>query len=246
MKFSADSQIEFDENIIMSAIRAVEQAVTEDVPREMRERHLETNNYIPFIRGDYINQNLRKFAEAEGGELIAFKRFSWKGRLLLDRTNKLSYSITSQANLQQIPKKHRIRPHFLQTLLNKENRDLEGRYQQMAMYEMDQFDSDTYDYNFEDIVGGAFDPSEGYRHCVIAYQAVRDELIDIKLVLLDAMFNVVEEHSLNHLRKPDFSQLTYSNPVESAATQEHNRATRELTKLKTGIKPGLWEDEKEG
>ena len=67
MKFSADSQIEFDEKIIMSAIRAIEQAVTEDVPRELRERHLETNNYIPFIRGDYINQNLRKFAEAEGG-----------------------------------------------------------------------------------------------------------------------------------------------------------------------------------
>lgn len=245
MKFSANSHIEYDINIIMSAIRAVEKAITEDIPREQKERHLETNNYIAFIRGDYINQNLKDFALVEGGELLAFKRYGWKGRLLIDRENKLSYSITSQSNLQQIPRKHRTRPHFLQTLLNKENGDLEGRYQQMAMYDMDQFDSDTYDYDFEDIVGGAFDPSEGYRHCVIAYQSVRDELIDIKLVLLDGMFNIVEEHSLNHLRKPDFSQLTYSTPAQDTAVQEHNRATRGLTSLKPGIKPGLWEEEEE-
>lgn len=246
MRFSADSHFEYDINIIICAIRAVEKAVTEDVPRELKERHLETQNYLAFIRGDYINQNLRDFVEAEGGELLPFKRYGWKGRLLLDRVNKLTYNITSQSNLQQIPKKHRIKPHFLQTLLNKENGDLQGRYQQMTMYDMDQFDSDTYDYDFEDIVGGAFDPSEGYRHCVIAYKSVRDELIDIKLVLLDGMFNIVEEYSLNHLRKPDFSQLTYDAPVEETAVQEHNRATRGLTSLKPGIKPGLWEEEKKG
>lgn len=246
MRFSEDSQIECDANIIMSAIRAVEKAVTEDIPRELKERHLETNNYISFLRGDFINQNLRDFVVVEGGQLLPIKRYGWKGRLLVDRENKLTYSITSQSNLQQIPRKHRTKPHFLQTLLYIENGDLESRYQQMTMYDMDLFDPDTYGNDFTDIVGGAFDPSDGYRHCVIAYQSVRSELTDIKLFLLNSSFNVVEEYSLNHLRKPDFSQLTYSTPTEEATVQEHNRATRGLTSLKPGIKLGLWEEEKKG
>lgn len=246
MRFSEDSVIELDLNIIMGAIRAVEKTVTEDIPHERDDRRLETDNYLAFIRGDYINQNLRRMCTIEDGELLPFKRYGWKGRLLFDREHKLTYSITSQSNLQQIPRKHRTKPHFLQTLLYMENGGLEGKYQQMSMFPMDRFDADTYDSDFEDIVGGSFDASDGYRHCVITYQSKRDELVDIKLVLLDKMFNVVEEHSLNHLRKPDFSLLTSSTFTKDTAVQEHNKATRSLTRLKPGIKPGLWKEEKEG
>ena len=70
MKFSEDSVIELDLNIIMGAIRAVEKTVTEDIPHERDDRRLETDNYLAFIRGDYINQNLRRMCTIEDGELL--------------------------------------------------------------------------------------------------------------------------------------------------------------------------------
>lgn len=100
--------------------------------------------------------------------------------------------------------------------------------------------------DFEDIVGDTLESFDGYHHCVIAYQSKHDELVDVKLILLDQWFNVVEEHSLNHLRKPDFSQLTSEVYAAESSQSEHNKATRNLTKLKPGVKPGLWEEEKKG
>lgn len=246
MKFTADSIIDFDINVIMKAIRAIEKAVSEDIPRQISENPLETNNYLAFIRGDYINSNLRELTVSGVGELLPFQRFGWRGRLLVDRLNRITYSITTQANLNQIPRKHRQKPHFLQTLLAVENRDLEGIGRQMTLYDIDQFDFDTYHADFDDIVNGFFDASEGYRHCVIVYQAQYDEVTNIKFVLLDSQFAVVEEYSLNNLRHPDFSLLTTSVSIEETAERDaHSNATRGLAKLKKGIKPGLRDIEKE-
>lgn len=246
MKLSDSSIIDIDLGLITSIISAVEQAVTDDIPRERKERHLETDNYLAFLRGDYINQNLRDKAGVVGGTLLPFKRYGWKGRLLIDPEHKLTFSVTSQSNLQQIPRKHRAKPHFLQTLLYEENGKLNGKFQQTSFFQMDGFDDDTYNADFEDIVGDTLESFDGYHHCVIAYQSKHDELVDVKLILLDQWFNVVEEHSLNHLRKPDFSQLTSEVYAAESSQSEHNKATRNLTKLKPGIKPGLWEEEKKG
>lgn len=242
MKFATDSIIDFDINIIMHAIHAIEKAVSEDIPRQITENLLETNNYLAFIRGDFINSNLRELTASGYGELLPFHRFGWQGRLLIDRLNRLTYSITTQANLNQIPRKHRQKPHFLQTLLAVENGDLKGCGRQLTLYDMDPFEQDTYHADFNDIVNGFFGCFDGYRHCVITYQARQDEITDINLVLLDSQFAVVEEYSLNEFRRPDFSQLTISVSSDDAVEREtHNVATKSLTKLKKGIKPVLKE-----
>lgn len=77
----------------------------------------ETNNAVGHLRGDYINDNLRKYVIANGIELIPFKRSSWQGRIIVDRNNKITYSITTQNTLNSIPKKERARPHYLQSIL---------------------------------------------------------------------------------------------------------------------------------
>lgn len=242
MKFTTDSIIDFDIDVIMNAIHAIEKAVSEDVPRQITENQLETNNYLAFIRGDFINSNLRELTASGCGELLPFQRFGWRGRLLVDRLSRLTYSITTHANLNQIPRKRRQKPHFLQTLLAVENGDLEGFGRQLTLYDMDPFEQDTYHADYNDIVNGFFDCSEGYRHCVITYQAQRDEVTDINLVLLDSKFAIVEEYSLNEFRRPDFSQLTISVSSNDTVEREtHNVATKNLTNLKKGIKPGLME-----
>ena len=246
MKLSiAGSNYEISDSLLNAIVRSIDKAVSEDVPAQLRAMPLETNNYIAFIRGDFINQNLRALAIEEGSLLHAFHRFGWSGRILISQESKLTISITTQNNLSIIPRRTRQRPHFMQSMLHGMNGDLHGRYEQYQLFDIDPFEPEDYAKDFEDIINGAFDLEEGYRHCVIAYRAQNSELLDVKLVVLDPQFNTVIEESLNEYMKPDFARLTDPAPAEEASREEHNAATHRLTSLKPGVKPALREGEKE-
>ena len=246
MKFSvAGKSYEISDDLLSAIVRAIDKAISEDVPNQLRTMPLETNNYIAFIRGDFINQNLRALAAEEGSLLHAFRRFGWSGRILVSHESKLTISITTQNNLSLIPRRIRRRPHFLQSILHCTNGDLRGRYEQTRLFETDPFEPEDYARDFEEIINGAFDPEEGYRHCVVAYRAYGNELLDIKLVVLDPCFNTVIEENLNEYMKPDFARLTDPVPVEETAREEHNAATHRLTSLKPGVKSTLREGEKQ-
>lgn len=217
-------------------VQAIEKAIGEDIPRQLRENHLETNNYVALMRGDFINDNLRNYALEEGVELLPFQRFGWKGRLIVDRKNRITLSVTTQNNLCAIPRKQRSRPHYTMSLLKMQNGELEGACVQETLYPMDPFPDEVLEADYQDIVAGVLEPDEGYLHYFVAYEADRDELVDIKLVLMDPYFNVVEERSLNHLIKPDFTRLTDSPAAEATAEQVHTEATRKLSKLKPGLR----------
>lgn len=243
--FIAGDNYEISDDLLSAIVRAIDKAVSEDVPNQLRTMPLETNNYIAFIRGDFINQNLRALAFDEGSLLHAFRRFGWSGRILISHESKLTISITTQTNLSLIPRRTRRRPHFLQSILHGANGDLRGRYEQTRLFDTDPFKPEDYARDFEDIINGAFEPKEGYRHCVVAYRAYGNELLDIKFVVLDPWFNTVIEESLNEYMKPDFARLTDPAPVEATARDEHNAATHRLTSLKPGVKPALREGEKQ-
>ena len=96
------NHVEFDLDMI---VRAIEKAIGEDVPNQLREHHLETNNYIGLMRGDFINENLRNFALADGYELIPIQRYGWRGRLLVKAdypqyrdSGELTYDPTQEAS----------------------------------------------------------------------------------------------------------------------------------------------------
>ena len=65
-------------------VYAINKAISDDVPHEIRENHLETNNRHIFAPGDYINENLRKHVVKDEVELLAFNRNGWEGRILID------------------------------------------------------------------------------------------------------------------------------------------------------------------
>lgn len=237
MKFNAGcyGDIEINMDIVISAIRAIEKAVTEDVPNELKENHLETNNRIGGLRGDWINQNLRDFTVNAGGILHPFVRYGWRGRMIVDQENKISYSIATRANLKQIPRKVRRTPHFLQTVLMQENCELRGRYEQTTLFDMDQFDPSVYEQDYDSIFYGAIDPNEGYKHCVISYEAAHDDVLSTSLLLLDPHFNIVNELNLDEFCKPDFSKLTADDVHNDYNTADHNKAVHNLTKLKHSL-----------
>jgi hypothetical protein len=237
-----------DEMMVRRTVRAIQKAIEEDVPDFCRENHMETMNSVRYVRGDKINDNLRNHVVSEDTILISFKRYSWDGRMLIDQKNCITYTITTQQNLAAIPKKkNRSCPHFLQSILAIENSDLHGRYEQMALFPMEQFEDDVLKEDYKKIVSGVLSLDSGYHHYVVAYAFEKNELLDVKMLLLDKGFNTVSEISLNEFIKPDFAKLTAEQSENSEQAIKPAKAAKDLVAIKTGIRPDLieFEDEKQ-
>lgn len=242
------TQFPGDEMMIRYTVRAIQKAIEEDVPEFCRENRMETMNSVRYVRGDKINDNLRNHVVSEDIVLISFKRYSWDGRMLVDQKKRITCTITTQQNLAAIPKKkNRSCPHFLQSILAIENGDLHGRYEQLELFPMEQFEDDVLEEDYKKIVSGVLCPDSGYRHYVIAYTFEKNELLDVNMVLLDRVFNTVNEISLNDFIKPDFAKLTAEQTENSEQETKPVKTAKDLVVIKAGIRPELieFEDEKQ-
>lgn len=240
------TEFPINETLLNKIVHSINQAVSIDCPRYLHEHHKETNNAIIHLRGDYINENLRKYAVYDGVELIPFSRSFWQGRILVDRINKNTYSITTPNTLSRIPKKKdRTRPHFLQSILAVENKGLECQYTQPSFFSLEMFDDETLESDYNNIFSTLINPNEGYLHYVISYVTKHYELLDIKLEVLDTNFNVVYEKSLNEYIKPDYAKLTETNIDNDEPVNSSSQNARSILSIKPGIRPHLKEIEED-
>ena len=240
MSFSVEHEFVVDLETVVRAITAA----FEEADQRRIEEDLETNNWMLLGRSDYINSKLRQIAIVDGVELIPFARYVWQGRILLDRRHKASIIIMTESTLKDLVRRDRSRPHYAETLQHILNADLPAKYEQTSLFSDDRFDEQTYIDDFKTIVKELFDPKEGYRNYFITYSTERSRVINVSLKVFNSEFQLVEEVSLNEFLKPNFAALT--SPVETVGPQnedEHVEATRNLSKLKVGIKPVLHEEE---
>lgn len=243
-RFENNPEIQFDIDLIARIVHAINKAVTVNIPQQLHDQHLETNNYIAHMRGDWINENLRRSVVTDGVDLVCFRRTSWRGRLLADHRSKTSYSITTMENLRRIPKKHRSRPHFLQSILSVENAGYVGQFSQISFLP-DVFSPEEYECDYSEIFAGMLNSDSGYHHCVIAYSAEADEITDIRLEFLDPNFYVVDELSLTEYIRPDFAKLTESS-WQIDAVKATPESSKSLPQLKAAVVAKLREIEKQG
>ncbi len=225
------------EDFLRKVVYAVEKAIRDDIPHYLRENHYETNNALPHLRGDYINENLRRHVVGNGIELVPFKRYSWAGRIIIDRVNHLTYTITTFNTLVNIPKKKgRIKPHFLQSILYAENASCEAKIKQTKFdFGITQFESDELEQDYANISQGLININENYRHYVIAYQSEGNEINEIILRLLDKDFDTVDEASLMEYIKPDFARLTDMEFVEEEVEMSKEPDSENLVNIKAEV-----------
>ena len=236
------SQIKRNDPLLRRIVRAIDKAIADDVPRIRQEMLLETDNYLRFIRTDCIHNNLKALATSEDVQIIPFKRYSWKGRMLVDHANHITYSITTRQNLNAIPKKKdRRAPHFLMSMIAVENGDLKGQYEQLSLFPMSQFDDVIYKEDYNSIINGALDPSAGYRHYVITYEFTGETLLEVDVVFLDKNFNIIDTESIREYIKPDFARLTGSTTTPEDLPKRTSSIKSSLS-LKPGLKPQLYEE----
>lgn len=232
------------EKLIQRLVYAVNTAITQDAPQYMRDNHLETNNRRVFVTPDCINENLRRFVVNDDVELIPFHRCAWEGRIIVDKKNKITYTISSYTSLKNIISKNRTRPHYLMSLLYAENSNYKGGHKQITLWDLDpdykqqDFDSVLLNEDYDRITQGNISRTEGYKHFVVAYTAKNQVLIRIDLLFLDAEFKEIDHVNLNKYIIPDYDQISTVLDQEERRKLETGCEEKPIrVKLKLGIKP---------
>lgn len=243
---SRSESIKDNQMLNRKIVYAINKAITQDAPQDMRENRLETNNRNIFAKGDYINDNLRKHVVKDDIDLIAFKRYGWEGRILIDRGNRVTYTISTHQTLEKVIKKRRNRPHYLMTLLHVENGDCEGAPKQMNLgdicpdFNTGAFDTEVLEEDYDKIMQGSISRTDGYKHYIVAYTAEHHAIMKIELLLLDKDFVIVDKLDLIEYVTPDFASLTESQYEETEELEETEQEVKPpLLKLRSAVKPAL-------
>lgn len=233
-------------------VYSINKAIVQDVPFDIREHHLETNNRNIFATGDHINENLRRYVVKDGIELLPFKRSAWEGRIIIDKSNKVTYSVSTRRTLDAVIKNHGDNPHYLRSILYAENSDCQSSPKQITIsdvnpeYLTDDYDEKLLEEDYNRIMKGAIGLNEDYKHYIVVYNSEHHMISSIELLLFDEKFNVVDRIDLMEYVTSDFS-LVEDNMFENidAEDNEKHKSNSDLIGIKEGVKPSLKESKKE-
>lgn len=227
-----------DANLLRRCVYCVSKAVSEDIPRFMRENNLETYNGLGHQRGNYINTNLRHHVVGQSVEIVPFKRTSWHGRIIVDRVLKNTYSIMTKSSFQALGQTPRQKPHYIQSLLHVENGDLPAV--QISLFDDTYFEDEQLEHDYDAIVQGLLDPDEGFTHYVVIYTSESSQIQNISIMLLNKKLEIVENESLMQYITPDFTLLTAPDvEIDESATTQTDKDSKTLVSIKSGLKPKL-------
>lgn len=212
--------------VLQGICASIEKAIGEDTKEYLTSYNNETNNAVKHIRGDRINTNLRNTVVSNTIELHPFRRRSFDGRLLIDRKNKLTYTICKKQTLLDIPRnKDRTIPHYLQSILSIQNSNVEAEYTQMTLAGFTptcDFAHEVYLEDYKDIMGEDISFDDEYLHIVVVYEAYKYKITYIAAEVLTPDFNIGQMHNMMYLIQPDFMDLTSESESEFEKKDAHS------------------------
>ena len=235
------------QHLVRTVVACIRQATDDDIKRYLAEFRPGTINGLPHQIHDWINGHLRDHIDSNDLYTLEIKRCGWRGRLIIDKTNKIVYSIMRIDRLNTLRKEKRNKPHYLQTIVGVLNTELEANNKQMNLdeYANLSFSNKELKDDFSQLFGTKITPSEGYKHCLVLFATRNLELYDVRLCVVDRDLDVVEDKSLVEFINPDYSVLTgtntnYDNKVaydDSETNEDNSSADDSLVRLKVIKKP---------
>jgi hypothetical protein len=228
--FSISNKI--PENFSRYIVNSIDVALTDDCKRYMQEFHPDTTNGVPNSIHDWINSNLVRFLPPEI-RVFKFNRHSWKSNMVIDDKNKIAYTIMRQKGLKRVKAKKRTTPHYLQTFVSMLNAEFEAKNKQMTLKGMDFeiFSQEIFSKDFNNLCGDNLKATQGYRHCLIAFDTRAGQLSDVKAWVLDKDLAVFDEMCLNEYIKPDYSKLNETVTVDEESELPQATSNGNLLKL---------------
>ena len=227
--------MKINDKILTTIGKAVVKGAIDDIKAYLENSENLTNNAVVFLRGDYINTNLRNMLAMDDVHIKTFRRSAWTGALVIDDASQAIFSVCSRKTLDRIPGKMRKSPHYMQSIINSVNKDERAAAKQMSLSDYDvsfimPFSEEDYARDFLSIMNEAAETYDGYRFWVVTYEIDRLSLKSISALLLDADFDTVKEIPMMDMLKPNFGDLT------SAETKKENKQdVRSLVSVKAGI-----------
>lgn len=214
-------------------VDCINMALHDDLPRYLAEYHPETTNGIPHQINDWINTNITVNLTSGDIETITFSRYNWKGKLIVDRHNHITFSVMRGKRVRHLRTEKREKPHYLQTIIAVLNDEFVAPSKQATLFDLKSgFDKEMISKDFDSIMQGRVSENDGFIHCVIAYETERNEITDIKIVFLDKDLDEIEQISLNDFIKPDYAKLTSVAPVGNAFAMETQNENIALITIK--------------
>lgn len=219
-----------NDKLISLAVRSIFEAVYYNVPEYCKDNYLITYNSIGFARIDFINRNLFSNMKEEGIIIHPTTRYSWTVLIIIDTKNRSTYCIMSESSLKRLNPIERKAPHYLQTIagvLNKDVKDGQLQLFNSEQYSTSNFTSEEIMDDFNNIFSGLISPDSGYRHFVISYKAIKRELTNLQLLLVDPQLNIIEADSLAEYIPTDYALLT-----EEVFDSPNNSSSEEVPDVK--------------
>ncbi|MHB8170085.1 MAG: DUF5986 family protein [Thermincolia bacterium] len=206
-EFSISEKI--PESFCRYIVNSIDVALKDDCKRYMKEFNPDTTNGVPNCIHDWINTNLVKY-QLQEFRVFKFNRDSWKSNMVIDDENKIAYTIMRQKRLKRIKDKKRTSPHYLQTFVTILNTEFEAKIKQLTFAEFDTviFSQEIFSNDFNNLCRDNLKATQGYRHCLIAFDTREGQLSDVKAWVLDKDLGVYDELCLNEYIRPDYSKIT--------------------------------------
>ncbi|MBN1057071.1 DUF5986 family protein [Clostridium botulinum] len=217
-----------DEELRRRIMFCIEKVFSDDIPRYLEEFDLDTKNGIPHQVFDLISGNMKKhLIKNKYLEILNFKRAGWDGRIIIDYTHKIVYSVMRSNRLNKIKKEKRKNPHYSQSIASVLNEEIIIENGQITFGDICQeyFNYDEYENDFNKIFNGKIKKEDAYKYCVVLFEEKNKELKDAKICLLDKHLDIADEISLYEYIKPDFDALLRDEIVKKNEnnTIEENR-----------------------
>lgn len=222
------------DNFKRRLVACVNKALQDDLRQYLIEFKPDTKNAIPHLIGDWINTNIRTDLACDRVDILEFARYSWKGKIIIDRENQITYTIMRERRFFQIRREQRDRPHYLQSIVAVLNKEFTAPMKQMSFFGEGsyKFDSEVLEGDYDSIFSGCLGRNDGFVHCAIVYDTFRGELSDIKILFLDKDLDIIEMLPLREYIKPDFAALTNTSHVVETIEEPENKVSSGLISLK--------------
>jgi hypothetical protein len=222
------------EAIKKSVVSSIRGAIETDLPDYVTKFHLATRNGIGMQIGNFINTRLQdsKSLKENDIELREFKRFGWKGRLIVDKTNKIVYSIMSSGRLNSLNKTFKETPHYSRVFAYFINIAQIAQQKQISFTDYP-YTKKTMERTANDILGNAITDYKDYIYCIISYETLSGQLASCSISFIDKDLDIIENLSLNDYIAPSPASLTET-PITKHDIREQKQ--KSLIKLKTTTK----------
>ena len=203
----SEKMINADKVLIESVSDCISSAIGDDIKEDIKSQGLITHNSTPTRIWDHLDTNLcKKFS---GFDIVArpTKRGSWELVPIFERKNGFLYVLMRENRLKILRKESlkRESPHYAEALARTLNRDLQARYSQVPLLEVndEKFDNEEY---IKKVVLKIFEdlniPNNIVkRHALILFNDVNGILLSLRCCIIDSNLNTVEEENWNEYIK---------------------------------------------